>query len=93
MVINGEQTATCRVKVLCTTLDLPAKAKVLNFVQYNGQFGCSVCKEEGMMVKVCRGSTRVYKYSCPPTSLRNHEECYKLGRRALVQEEVCKKIQ
>lgn len=52
-------------------------------------FGCCVCKEDGMMVKVGRGSTRVYKYSHSPTPLRNHEESYELGRRTLVQEEVC----
>ena len=79
MVINGNQTAICRVRVLCATLDLPAKAKVLNFVQYNGQFGCSVCKEEGMVVKVGRGSTHVYTCSQPLAPLRNHKECYELG--------------
>ena len=88
MVTSG-QVATCRVRVLCATLDLPAKAKVLNFTQYNGRFGCTVCKQEGMTVKVGRGSTHVFGYSDPPAPLRNHAECFELGKIALVQGEVC----
>ena len=88
MVIDGGQVATCRVKVLCTTLDLPAKAKVLNFTQYNGRFGCTVCKEEGMVVKVGKGSTRVYQYMEPLAPLRSHKECFEFGKMALAQYEV-----
>lgn len=86
--ISGEEAATCRVKVLCVTLDLPAKAKVSNFVQFDGRFGCTVCKEEGLMVKVGRVHTCVYKYM-EPLALRNHKECFTFGRQALQEEEVC----
>ena len=92
MVIGGGQTITCRAMVLCATLDLPAKAKVLNFTQYNGCFGCTVCKEEGMVVQVGRGTTRVYKYSEPSAPLRGHKECFDLGKRALLQDKVCQYI-
>lgn len=88
MALNGGQTATCRVKVLCTTVDLPAKAKVLNFTQYNGRFGCTVCKQEGVVVKVGKGSTRVYQYTDPLAQLRSHRECFEFGKMALVQDEV-----
>lgn len=30
--------------VLCGTCDLPAKALMLNFKNYNGDFGCTICK-------------------------------------------------
>ena len=87
--IDENKTATCRVKVLCATIDLPAKAKVLDFVQFNGKFGCTVCKQEGEMIKAGKGSTRVYQYTDTPAPLRNHKECFKLGRRAIVLEQVC----
>lgn len=82
------QDKLCKVKVLLATVDLPAKAKVLNFTQFNGKYGCSVCKEEGLIVKVGRGNTRVYKCTGPFAPLRSHEECYIFGKRALQQEEV-----
>ena len=88
MVLNDGQTATCRVKVVCTTVDLPAKAKVLNFTQYNGRYGCTVCKQEGVVVNVGRGSTRVYQYTDPLAQLRSHRECFEFGKMALVQDEV-----
>ena len=46
-----------------------------------------MCKEEGLVVKVGKGNTRVYKYS-EQLVLRNHEECYALGRKALLEEKV-----
>ena len=91
VVIGGGQTTTCRAMVLCATLDLPAKAKVLNFTQYNGSFGCTVCKEEGMVVKVGRGTTRVYKYAEPSAPVRSHKECFDIGKKALLQDKVCLK--
>ena len=37
----------CHVALLCTTCDLPAKAMLLNFVQFNGFYGCSRCLQKG----------------------------------------------
>ena len=85
--IRGEE-KVCKAKVLFATVDLPAKAKVINFTQFNGRYGCSVCKEEGLIVRVGRGTTRVYKCRQPLAPLRSHEECYMFGKRALQQEEV-----
>ncbi len=69
--------------VLCATADLPGKAKLLNFMQYNGEFGCSVCKQKGDVVAVGRGSTRVYRFLEPPAQLRKHQESFDFGRKAL----------
>ena len=33
--------------VLCGTCDMPAKANVLNFNQFNGFFGCCKCLQQG----------------------------------------------
>ena len=38
---------TAKVRLLMTTLDLPAKALVLNMKQFNGEFGCSYCEDRG----------------------------------------------
>ena len=37
----------CRVLVVAFTCDLPARATVMNMVQYNGFYGCSHCKQKG----------------------------------------------
>jgi len=79
--------------ILCVTTDLPAKAKLLNFTQFNGEYGCTVCKQKGRVVPVGAGRTRVYEYpkdSKPP--LRSHEDCLALGKRALQTEKVCEHI-
>ena len=76
---------TCRLMVLSAIADLPAKAKLLNFMQFNGKYGCSVCEQEGKVVPVGRGQTRVYEYiNCPPQ--RSHLKCYELGKKALRKE-------
>lgn len=36
--------------LICAVLDLPAKAAMLNCIQYNGEYGCSTCKHPGTMV-------------------------------------------
>ena len=66
--------------------DLPAKSKLLNFTQFNGRFGCTVCKHEGKVVRVGNGSTRVYPYD--NSELRTHAESYRLGKMALQRREV-----
>ena len=85
--IRGEE-KICKAKVLFATFDLPAKAKALNFNQFNGKYGCSVCKQEGLVVRVGRGNARVYQCAQPLAPLRSHEECYAFGVRALQKEEV-----
>ena len=60
------------------TVDLPAKAKLLNFTQFNGKHGCSVCNQEGAVVRVRRGNARVLS---PLSPIRIHGECY--DKRAL----------
>lgn len=35
----------CKVLTIAGTCDLPAKALVLNSVQYNGKFGCNKCEQ------------------------------------------------
>lgn len=39
-----------RAQLLCAIVDLPAKAALMNCVQYNGQYGCSTCIHPGCSV-------------------------------------------
>ena len=88
-VLIGESgTAICRAKVLCATVDLPAKAKLVNFTQFNGKYECTVCTQEGTVVKVGRGSTRVYPYLQPCAPIRTRDESYEFAKSALSIEEV-----
>lgn len=79
---------TCKAVLLCSTLDLPAKAKVLGFHQFNGEYGCASCEQEGRVVAVGKGRARVYEYLNPPAHMRSHKESYTLGLRALRTQEV-----
>lgn len=38
----------CKVILLSCTCDLPARAAVLNFTQFNGFYGCCRCKQKGI---------------------------------------------
>ena len=44
----GGQPFVCCVALLGATCDLPAKAAVMNMVQYNGYWGCGRCVQKGM---------------------------------------------
>ena len=46
-----------KARLLMCTLDLPAKAIVLNMKQFNGQYGCTYCEDEG----VPRASTHLHR--------------------------------
>ncbi len=84
-----QELAICKAMVLCLTVDLPAKAKVLAVTQFNGEYGCTNCKHQGEVVPVGRGHTRVYSYQRTRTApLRTHSECFKLGRQALKEQQV-----
>lgn len=39
----------CHALLLCSTCDLPAKALVMNMIQFNGFYGCSHCMQKGII--------------------------------------------
>jgi len=41
---------TCHATLIACTCDLPARALVLNMVQFNGNYGCSHCTQQGILV-------------------------------------------
>jgi hypothetical protein len=42
----------CRARLLFVVADLPAKASLLNIIQFNGKFGCPTCYHEGEQVYI-----------------------------------------
>ena len=48
--VPGMGQQVVKAQLLCVVTDLPAKAAILNCIQYNGEYGCSTCKHPGSMV-------------------------------------------
>ncbi len=67
---------TCGVMVWCATADLPGKAKIMEFTQYNGAYGCTACIHPGETVSVGRGCTRAYRHLAPPALMCTHAQSF-----------------
>eukprot|EP00734_Pompholyxophrys_sp_LG126_P000497 Pompholyxophrys_sp_v1_NODE_233_length_1021_cov_17.448240.p2 type:complete len:128 gc:universal NODE_233_length_1021_cov_17.448240:632-1015(+) len=71
MYVNGEAR---NISLLTFSADLPAKAIVLNSLQYNGSYGCHTCLEEGVYMehrrvwpfKDCSNWVTIFKKYCHP---------------------------
>ena len=59
---NSFVKAYVKLAVVCCTVDLPAKAGLLNMTQYNGTQGCISCEEPGEVVSSGKGHARSYPY-------------------------------
>lgn len=84
--VNGE-TLTVTLSVLCVTLDLPAKAGVLNMTYYNGSEACITCEEPGVTVRQGRGHSKSYPYRSPEAQfpLRSHAQVLEHMNKASVK--------
>ena len=47
---SGSDSFFCKAYHLSFVYDVPAKAAVLNFIQFNEYYGCSKCKQEGRLI-------------------------------------------
>ena len=45
-------TVLCRAVLLCTTCDLPARAMILNMINFNGFYSCCFCLQPGMFYTI-----------------------------------------
>ena len=63
----------CKAMLVVLTMDLQARAYVLNMTQHNGECGCVFCEQPGEVVKKGKGNCRVYLYdeSKVPTKRTN----------------------
>ena len=79
-------TFCCRVLLLVCTCDFPAKCTVMNFVQYNGLYGCAKCLQPGMTVKTgVHGSVHAFEFqrNNPDGPARTHEETFATAKQAV----------
>ncbi|KAJ4929435.1 hypothetical protein JOQ06_005043, partial [Pogonophryne albipinna] len=60
--VVDDQTVTAKLAVLCATVDLPAKAGIMNMTLFNGADACITCKEPGLVVRQGKGHARSYPY-------------------------------
>ena len=53
--VPSGETVRSRGALLCVSVDLPARAIVNNFIQYNGYYGCGQCLQKGLytVLKLC----------------------------------------
>lgn len=59
---------------------MPGKSAVQSFSQFNGKNGCSFCEEEGEVVPVGKGHSRVYPYKPgPPKQPRTKDSVFQQG--------------
>lgn len=67
---------TCKGVVLAWTCDLPARCLVCNSMQFNGEYGCWKCLQQGKTVKAAGGHVRGFPYqeNNPKGPLRNKED-------------------
>ncbi|RMZ97945.1 hypothetical protein BpHYR1_014813, partial [Brachionus plicatilis] len=78
------------IKIFVTNgvFDKPARAAILNVVQYNGKFGCSKCYQPGLNIKTVKNGTvhvypfQNYQYNKP---LRSHEKYMSDVNKAILQ--------
>ena len=86
---SNKETVTVKGMLLCGTCDMPAKALVLNMMQYNGKYGCPVCLQEGKTVKT-RARRHVHAFPFenkdPTGPLRSTSESKKHSSNAVQNE-------
>ena len=58
---NGEDICL-KLAIVCASVDLQAKAGVLNMTLFNGAFACITCEEEGFVAAQGKGHARCYPY-------------------------------
>lgn len=67
---------TCKGVVLAWTCDLPARCLVCNSMQFNGEYGCWKCLQQGKTAKAAGGHVQGFPYqeNDPKGPLQNKED-------------------
>ena len=75
------------VHTICCCCDLPAKALVQNFIQFNGIYGCSFCEQPGQVVSTVNGGSVItfpYDQLDPKGPPRTQEKCIEHAKEAVI---------
>ena len=90
--IDGQDT-TIKAELTVGTMDLQAKAYVMEMTQHNGQFGCLSCEEPGTVCKQGKGHARGYPFrEDNPASNRTVSSVLTNAEEALQSGKVCSGI-
>ena len=49
--LANSELVLCRAALLSSSVDLPARAAINNFVQFNGYWGCCFCLQRGTLAR------------------------------------------
>lgn len=81
---------TIRFGVFLGTMDLQAKAYVLEMTMHNGEYGCLTCEEPGIVTKQGKGYARCYPYRLPNDrkKLRQSDQIIEIGRQATTKKKI-----
>lgn len=71
-------TVNCKAILLAGTLDLQAKAMVMEMTHHNGEFGCLTCEMPGTVVAQGKGHARVFPFSNEPFATRTSNGMFNL---------------
>jgi len=77
---------TLKAFTICACFDLPARASVLNTIQYNGEYGCNFCKQPGSTIRTEKGGSVhafFYDVDCPNGPVRTHKSQMMHAREAV----------
>lgn len=80
-----------KVLVVCCSCDLPARAMIQNFIQFNGFYGCCSCEQPGKTVQTANGGyvhTFPYVKDSPKGPARTKEACLQYAVEAVAQHSV-----
>ena len=86
--INFDGKDICvKLAIICASVDLQAKAGVLNMTLFNGAFACITCEEEGFVAAQGKGHTRCYPYRLPESrsSMRSNDSVLQCMRKGSTQ--------
>ena len=82
---------SCKAAIVMSTVDLPAKAIMLNMKQFNGKHGCSHCEYEGVP-RLGMAMIRDWPYREDAMLARNHHTLLEFAKQAVGQKSVVSTI-
>lgn len=89
--LGNEAPLQMKVCVLCCSCDLPARAIVQNFIQFNGYYGCCFCEQPGETTHTEKGGhvhTFPYNHISPKGPPRTQQATIQKAREALEEHSV-----
>ena len=76
------------VHAVCVCCDLPAKALVQNFIQFNGSYGFGFCEQPGEVISTAKGgnvTTFPFVVDDPKSPCRTQQKCIIDAQKAIIE--------